>query len=85
MKQYLAFAYDDHYPCGGTGDFVGAADTLAEAQAMALSPRGPGMQMDNAEVLDITTRERWVFLGEGLGWRKSYDLCAPAEWAPPDA
>ncbi len=45
-----------------------------KAQAMARSPRGPGMQMDNAEVLDTTTRERWVWLGEGLGWRKSYDL-----------
>ena len=31
MKQFLVFAMDTCYPCGGWYDFVGAYDTLDEA------------------------------------------------------
>lgn len=38
MKRFIAFAYDQYYPGGGMGDFIGSADTLEEALALFSIP-----------------------------------------------
>lgn len=66
MKRYLAFAYDQYYPCGGKGDFVGDFDTLEAATAL------PAAQ-EWLDVLDTAMGE-WVEFGSEetdgkLTWR----------------
>lgn len=55
---FLAFAYDAYYPAGGSGDFIGAFDTLDEAKTAATKrPR------DYAEVYDVATGQ-WLMWAE---------------------
>jgi hypothetical protein len=65
MKRYLVFAWDDYYPAGGWGDFVGAFDDLDAAKACAAQCtsvegwRGEGHRegrhYDGSEVIDLQT------------------------------
>ena len=52
MKRYLVFTYDGYNPCGGMGDYVGDADTLKEAEAIAEEIR-----MEYRDILDTKTGE----------------------------
>lgn len=47
LKRFLVFVYEDHYPAGGWGDFVGSFGTLAEAQAVASK-----CEWKNADIVD---------------------------------
>jgi len=33
MKRFLLFCYDTYYPVGGWGDFIGAFDSVEEAES----------------------------------------------------
>jgi len=53
MKRFLVFAYEQYYPRGGWGDFVGDFDTLEEVYAADL-----GKYTEWAHVVDLTTGEQ---------------------------
>lgn len=60
-KRFILFAYDDYYPCGGSGDLRGEFDSLEEAQA-----EGESLRNDSKEILDLDTG-MWMNL-DGEKW-----------------
>jgi len=50
LKRYLVFAYDNYYPAGGWGDFMGSFDTIEEAITKLEKH-----YYDNCDVIDTTT------------------------------
>ena len=67
MKRYLVFAYDQFYPSGGWNDFVGAFDTLEEAES-----KGRETLADN-EAYDIVDLEKLEMISGGGRPPKSYE------------
>lgn len=49
MKRWVAFAFEDYYPGGGMGDYVGTFATREEAQRAA-----EAQGYDNADVAYIS-------------------------------
>ena len=50
--KFAVFAFDQYYPGGGWGDFVGVRTTLEEARALAREQR-----TDCTEIVDLDSYE----------------------------
>jgi hypothetical protein len=55
MKRYLVFAFPEHYPSGGWGDFVSAHDTLKEARSVATAQSAKSI--DFVQIVDLEKME----------------------------
>ena len=62
-KKYIAFGYDDYYPCGGMLDIQGSADTIEEAKRLVI--------YGNVEIVD---RDTWGIVYSGEDYLE--EICA---------
>jgi hypothetical protein len=69
LKRYALFAFDDHYPGGGWGDFEESFDTVEEVARVIAGPRGyekdQRRHFDNYQVIDLVTGEEVDWEGRG--------------------